>query len=634
MDIADKHFQEIMNDREIYSKAVGTIRSEVDDFMVDFHDDPASRSRWGHQYFCDEDGERLGFDPHEPSRHMCPVCHKAYVGEPYDGVWVYFYRNMAIVTALKAATVYRAIRDPRYLSHAKRILSFYAENYTKFVLHNKEDHLAESYDAMEWGCGRIMPQGLNESIICIRMIMTMLLLDEELDGTFKRELHDSLFVEMCSLLKPQVRAIHNISCWNLVALGAIGLYFDDRPLLDFVFGSKFGIRNQLAEGVTKDGFWYEGSIHYNYFLLEGLSTLLLFCDAYGYDFGTEEKRIVHDMLANGYAYAFDNQFFPNPNDGWPSINLKTFGYVYHMAAKVFGEQSDIGNILKNIEAHGGERTRLPLSESYYVDNIIPLERLLFTCGFDFGNYERLEGKPYAYPDSNFVMLRNGPLNVFLKYGLNGPSHAHPDIMQVEIAYGDLMVSRDLSNAGYRSRLCNAWHRTTLGHDTVVANGKNIPSTERGTLLSFTGLAAEAVAHDVYPGIDYRRSLQSGPCGLEDFFSVDAREQGVFDYVFHLEPEFSLDRTDLATEPAALGFDGNGYGCLWDVGRVLTDGAVLTVVARRPGLEISITFDLGAGKRLFVCKSLDNPVDKTRTTFIVRSNDAHPRFRMKLDFSAV
>ena len=144
------------------------------------------------------------------------------------------------------------------------------------------------------------------------------------------------------LVKPQVREIHNISCWNLALLGVIGLYYKDLSLLDFVFSSQYGIKNQLEQGVTDDGFWYEGSIHYNYFLLEGLTTLLVFADAYGYDFGKREKEIIHRMLENGYLYAFDNHFFPNPNDGWPSINLKTFSYIYHMGAKVFGEQSVIG----------------------------------------------------------------------------------------------------------------------------------------------------------------------------------------------------------------------------------------------------------------------------------------------------
>jgi hypothetical protein len=630
MDIADKEFEKQITNQELYSAAIRTIRNEVDDFMSDFYDDPSFVSNWGHQYFCDEDGERLGFDPHNRKQHLCPVCHKDYIGEPYDGVWVYFYRNMAILTGLKAATVYRSTKESIYLSYAKKILSFYAENYIRFGLHNKEDLRFESYETMAWGCGRIMPQGLNESIIGIRMILTLKLLDDDLSTQFKQSMYDQMFSQMGSLLRPQVREIHNISCWDLTALGVIGLYFADKQLLDFVFNSEYGMKNQLAKGVTKDGFWYEGSIHYNYFLLEGVTTLLLFCDNYGYAFGEAETKIIHDMLENGYSYAFDNQFFPNPNDGWPSINLKTFSYIYHMAAKVFGEHSDIGNILKNIEAGKGERTRLPLSESYYVNNTIPLERLLFTSSFDFATYTLVARKPYAYPDSNFAMIRKGPLNVFCKYGLNGPSHAHPDIMQIEIAYKDLMVSRDLSNAGYRSRLCNEWHRKTLCHNTVVCNGEDIKSTNRGSLLSFSDTSLEAEAKNVYSGIDYRRSLTLDSVSqLTDRFYVKAEAGGIFDYVFHLESGFELQDNGVSFLPASLKLDKNGYQHIQETRLVQAREKKVTLLAKGMDLELALTFNLEGGKQLYVCKSMDNPVNKTRTTCIVRSTQAISEFSMKL-----
>lgn len=79
----------------------------------------------------------------------------------------------------------------------------------------------------------------------------------------------------------------------------------------------------------------------------------------------------------------------------------------------------------------------------------------------------------------------------MKYGLNGRSHAHPDIMNVEVMYKKLRLSRDLSNAGYQSRLCNEWHRKTLAHNTVCWNGTDITSVEpaNACCLRTTGCAA-------------------------------------------------------------------------------------------------------------------------------------------------
>ncbi len=49
----------------------------------------------------------------------------------------------------------------------------------------------------------------------------------------------------------------------------MGLAMKDQEMIDYAFTSPFNIRRQLAEGVTADGFWYEGSIHYNFFFVGG-----------------------------------------------------------------------------------------------------------------------------------------------------------------------------------------------------------------------------------------------------------------------------------------------------------------------------------------------------------------------------
>ncbi len=77
-------------------------------------------------------------------------------------------------------------------------------------------------------------------------------------------------------MAPQAVAIHNISCWSLSAIGVMGLAMHDQEMIDYAFKSQFNMHEQLKKGVTKDGFWYEGSIHYNFFLLEGVSYLFLF----------------------------------------------------------------------------------------------------------------------------------------------------------------------------------------------------------------------------------------------------------------------------------------------------------------------------------------------------------------------
>lgn len=633
MSIINSDFSSFVRTLPDFNTMLHAMAKEVDSFMHTFKDEPSNLSGWGHIYFCNDDGGRLVFDPKKPHHHVCQVCGKKYQGQPYDGVWVYFYRNLAVLTALKAATLYRAIGNTTYLSYAKTIISFYAENYVLFPLHDKEGNVYSSYETMGWGCGRILPQGLNESILVIRLIQAMELIKDALSPVFIKMVKLNLFDEFKQLIIPQVDAIHNIRCWNLAALGVAGLFFDDQDLVNFVFTSEFNIHRQLHEGVTTDGFWYEGSIHYHYFLLEGVLALMLFCDAYGYNFGKQETRIVEHMLVSAYEYAFDNHTFPVPNDGWPDLNLRTFVHTYHIAAKLYGEDSQIGNLLKQIENDGTRRTKLPLSETYYWNNRIPLERLLFTPEFNMSSYSAVTTHSANYPHSNFAMLRCENINVFMKYGLNGPSHAHPDIMNIEVAYGQDMVSRDLSNAGYRSRLCNEWHRKTLSHSTVCCDGKDITSYERGTCLRFDGTSIQAKAANVYPEIDYIRSITVTPQSITDDFQVITQKSGIRDYVFHLESGFTITHT-FKSSSVRLAQQSNGYQYLTDMqGIVRSDTSESIVLEAYDGknLRLLITLSLSAGQEVFLCKSMDNPVNRMRSTLLVRETGTSVRFGVRIDF---
>ncbi len=626
MQYLNEHYKEAILKNPKYLQAIEKMKKEVREFYDTFYDDPKVISVWGHNYFCDYDGGRLIFDIHKPHEHKCSVCGKVFSNEIYDGVWVYFYRNQAILSAWKAAGIYAFTHETLYLTIAKHLLSFYADHYKEFVLHNKEGKIYSSYEEMKWGCGRILPQGLNESIICIRMIQALEIIKNDVSPEFLNELYEKMFSEMVLLFKPQIDQIHNIRCWNNCALGLIGLFFHKEEVIHFVFHGPYNIRRQIDEGVTEDGFWYEGSIHYNFFTLEGITPLLLFSEIYHYDFGAKEKEIVHKMFIHAYHYAFDNQVLPNPNDGWPNINLKTYSYIYHMASRVFGEYSDVGNLLKNIENHPLPRTTLPLSKPYYIDNEIAYERLLLNTDYDFDVYEKVIPVAKNFPKSNFATLRNDNINVFVKYGLNGPSHSHPDLINMEIMYKNRMISRDLSNCGYRAKLCDEWHRTSLAHNVVIRNGENIPSVSPGKTLEFQPTKICAKAENVYPQVDAIRTIEIDSCHIMDCYEIHAAEEATFDYVFHLESDFEI--SSLPLEKATLGYEKNGYQHVLETYRVKDCPSKLTFFARAKDLVLTLEFET-QNKEVFILKTMDNPVNKTRTTILLREKGTTILYQMKL-----
>lgn len=440
-------------------------------------------------------------------------------------------------------------------------------------------------------------------------------------------MHSKLFREIFFLLRPQVVEIHNISCWCLAAIGVMGLAFGDQEMINFAFESELNIHEQLSRGVTEDAFWYEGSIHYNFFLLEGVSYLFLFSRLYDYDMGEKSNGTFERMLVQAYHYAFDNQYLPNPNDGWPNLNLKTFSYVYHTGARVFGEDSPVGNITKLIEADPAPRTTLPLSEPYYCCNKVCMEQLLFNIDFDYAARTPMLHTPQLFARSNFAILRNDDWNAFLKFGLNGRSHAHPDIMGVEIMCRGQYISRDLSNAGYRAKLCNEWHRKTISHSTVCFNGQDITSVSPGKCLYFDGLRVCAEAANVYEGVTYRRELQLEGCALNDCFQTDGAE-GVYDYMLHLESSVPLLH-DLPLAEVDLGLHENGYQHILSAHKVNTDARDIVLQATAPGIQMEIHVALNPGQELFLLDTMDNPVNKTRHTLMIRGRGTQQRFNTQL-----
>lgn len=623
MKYVNEVYTNLVNHDPKYIPYLKLMCQEVEEFAQTFYDDPKYISEWGHNYFCDIDGGRLIYDPRKPHHHQCEICGKTFTDPIYDGVWWYMYRNEAVKTMMKASACYKATNDPKYLKMFLEIISFYAKHYLEFPLHNKEQERFPNEEVMRWGCGRILPQGLNEAIITSRMIQALEIIKEDLTKEFTDWLYEKMFQHIYTLLKVQVTKIHNIHCWMNVAIGMIGFFFEKKELLDFVFQGPFNIIRQLDEGVTSDYFWYEGSIHYNYFTLEGVSMLFLFAKIYQYPFPEKTENILKNMFIAGYHFAFHNLYFPNPNDGWPSINLKTYSYIYHVMVKCLGYDSEVGNILKLIHNDPHPRTTLPLSKPIYLTPDMSFEHLLLNTDFSSEDAKPVTQKTCNFPKSNYGMIRDDTYNVFLKYGHNGPSHAHPDCMNIEIMAKDELLSRDLSNAGYRARLCHEWHRTSASHSTIVVDGKNQFSTHPGETLAYDSTKIKARCLNVYPDVHFIREVQLQGEVMIDQFTVESTENHNYDYFLHFEAGLELE--PIEGKSAILGFDDNGYQHISDVKKVEIVDDEITIAFTGKDMAIKVTIDC-SDKELYIAKTLDNPVNKQRTTIIVRAKGNNCTFK--------
>ncbi len=666
----------------IFDDMLDYMRDEVIEFCDNFNDDPIKLSQWGHHDFCKHDGGKLIFDVNTPNDHICEICGRNNQSELLDGVWVYNYRNLAILNIWKSSLLYKVTTNKRYLEYVYKLLGFYADHYKEFRLHNKEGLISDDYQSMKWGAGRMMPQGLNEAIIAVRILNALALVKDDLTADFLQKIKLNFFDEIVALLMPQVDKIHNISCWKNSAIGMIGLFFNEQAYIDFAFKGQFNIIEQVKKGVTADGFWFEGSIHYNFFTLEGIINLLLFSKLHNYQVDATLEDTVYKMLEAAYQYAFDNHILPNPNDGWPDINLKTYSYIYAVATKIFGIKSPIGNLLKLIETGKTPRVELPLSKPYYYKEV-SLERLILVPDLDLSKVIPVPNVSKNFRSSQYAILKNERVNVFLKYGHNGPSHAHLDKMNIEVVIDDTVMTRDLSNAGYGNLYCNEWHRMTPSHNTVVIDGKNHRHMGPGEVLTFTKDTMSFKAENIYEvepinleklrrtmnhdevtkylqknyklnnetldkllsdasfdlnkyvdaqnqHINFTRTIKLNSNGYEDTFLVTSDKVVNMDLFMHLEGKLL---TEVQFEPANLGYDSDGYQHIQNVRRIILDQPIVKLQWLINSKVFESTLDID-GIRLYLADTYDNPITESRQTLIYRFNGDRKVFKQKWNMEGV
>lgn len=607
-----------------YKRMLDEMAKEIEVLNENFNDSPDLLSGWGHDYFCNEDGGALIYDVNTPHVHRCQICGKEYTGIKYDQCWRYTYRYNLMASLPKAALLFRITKDRKYISYIERILNFYKDNYLKFKLQAK-GRVVEDLTIDVGGASRIMPQGLNEAIMITKISFALELIKDEISQEWIEDLYNNFFKHVIDILDKQRIRIHNIALWIGAAIASVGALLNDKSIIDSVYNGEFGVKNQIKQGFTKDGFWYEGSIHYNYFALEGVVTFFMIAKLNNYEIDKETLDDILFILKAPYEYSFKNLRLPNPNDGWPDLGLKTYSYLYYMAYATY--KDELKELLEIIEGNKDERTDVALSKTYYFENRIPLEKLVFAPEIE-GKDIPDRRKSKLFENSSFGMLRNERVNIFMKYGHYTDSHIHPDKMNLEVMIDEKYLTRDLSNPGYGSKMCNEWNRMTISHNSVVIDGKNQNTVNSGRTEVFTDTQMRAINEEAYSdNTRFTREIELLENGYEDRFTVETTNNKTKDWFFHLENGIELLYQDLKFEETSLEYIENGYQHLKEMKKVLTSSDKLELIWDFYGKRIKSTIDI-EGKELFIGKSYDNPGNRYRTTLVLRGKNEVEKYEVK------
>lgn len=538
-----------------------------------FNDNYELLSGWIHDYYCDKDGSGLIFDINNSNYFECPLCHYKYTDEKRKRAWVTKCRYKIFDKLEKYATNYSLNKNKKHLKYIEEVLEYYSLNYNKFSMHDKTGKIFNNYANVSNKCGKITAQGLNEAMIAIQIINCIENVGKYIKRDIKQNVFNSLFPQIYELLKPQINRIHNIACYEMCAIGMMGILSNNINMINYAFDSKYSFYNQLNKGVTKDYFWFEGSFHYHLFVLKPILQLLKITKKYNYNVPTSYYDIARKMLRQAYKCSFSDCTLPSPNDGWPNRHLSNYVKIFELGNQLFLHEFD--EILKMLKIK--------------VNNTGTIHLL----------------------NTGFSILKNECWNIFMKYKDNDYGHAHPDKLNLEIKLGNYFLTHDLSTSGYGTSISKEFYKKTYSHNSIVINGKDQYLECKSIVKSYDEDLIDVDVINVYNNIDISRKIKLTYNKINDRLIVKNGKNNNVDFFFHCDAEL-ITKLD-----GCLVTSLKDYPYLKNVKEIFSKSNNIILEWNLNGRKVFSKIDL-KNKKLYICKSPDNPNSRERTTLLIRN----------------
>lgn len=549
---------------------------------MDFEDNYKWISGWIHDYYCNNDGAELIFDLNNSETFECPICKHVYNDSKKKKAWITKYRYTIFQNLENYSFDYLKNKDSKTLEYIEDALNYYSLNYDKFPIHDKTGETFNASTSKK--CGRITTQGLNEAMITIQIINCLNNVSQYLQKQTKSNVFSLLFPKIFALLRPQINKIHNIDCYEICAIAMIGIVSNNKEMIDFAFNSSYSFYTQLDKGVTKDYFWFEGSFHYHFFILEPILELLKVAKQYQFNIPNKYYSIAKKMLIQGYRCSFNDCYLPSPNDGWPNRHLSHYLDTYYLGNKLF--KNEFTNIIEAITKNVNTTNTRHLTQT------------------------------------GFSILKNKSWNVFIKYKDNNLNHAHPDKLNIEIKWLINFLTHDLSTSGYGSQISKEFYKKSYSHNTIIIDGKDSNIECDNIINKYNNHMISVTVNNLYDNISVSREIKLANKTLKDKIKVNNNSNQSIDYIFH------CDATILTELKTKIKKEFKKYPYFKNIKEVITDSKILTLKWKLNKTTIISKINL-ENKHLFICNSPDNPNTQERTTLIIRSNnEENPLFKIE------
>ena len=406
---------------------------------------------------------------------------------------------------------------------------------------------------------------------------------------------------------------YNFEAWHLAAIGLIGLAVRDLDSIEYAVNSPYGFRHLVAHDIRDDGLFWERSMGYHNFVLEALLPLaegMAHCgvDLFGmsvpndrsrepgahYVTDTSDKpKSLRMMFEAPFYLAFPDLSYPALGDSDRGPLRSTWEWL--AAFHYYADPKLSWLIERDMPGAAGGASlattnrKQPFADWHWlVYNLPPAPGARYSAQpFEegkFANSGEYRNGCSLFPSNGLVILREAARDftqfpdstaVSLSYGPHGGGHGHPDKLNLVLYAQGRQWIPAFGSMPYETHWKAEWTAHTISHNTVVVDGisqqptgvRNVqwPTDDAsdpvmGSLERFAPEAklASASCDRAYPGMKLRRTVHLvGHDVVDDYVVFPAssssnRRQHQFDYVLHIDGEFTYSSFSLVQRSGKLG----------------------------------------------------------------------------------
>lgn len=406
---------------------------------------------WNLYYFCPDHGVRLTWDRHAPQAHRCPIDNHVFTGEPYDGAWWRWLNGLNAKACNQLGLLWQLTGETRYLDKVRELLMEYARYYPDY-----QEHGGIPYN----GPGKANAQTLCEANCHLDFALGYDFVAEALSAEERDYIATRLLREGADfLMRHRARQLHNHEVKIGCTIGVIGLILEDDDYLEFAVNAEYGLRYQLEHGLFDEGLWFEGSVHYHFYALQGFWSFEKL--ARGSRYSLLDLPYYRKMLSFPLQLLMPDGIFPRINDCIAGQETLNHSHLYEFAYQTYGDPL-YAAALQHIY-HQAPRRNLD-ALLYGADDlppqstgIIPTQTLHApNCGLTV----------FRQPEHQRALL--------LKHSPYGGEHDHYDRLGVLLFDGGKEVLPDLGTTGYGAVLHYGYYKNSATHNTLSVNQANQP----------------------------------------------------------------------------------------------------------------------------------------------------------------